>query len=32
MMGEAVQQRGRHLGVAKDGRPLAERQIGGDDD
>ena len=32
VMGEPVEQRGRHLGVAEDGRPFAERQIGGDDD
>ncbi len=30
-MGETIQQRGRHLGVAKDAWPFAERQIGGDD-
>lgn len=33
MMGEAVEERGRHLGIAaKDAWPFAERQIGGNDD
>jgi hypothetical protein len=32
MMGETVEQRCRHLGVAEDGGPFAERQVGGDDD
>ena len=31
-MGESVEQRGGHLGVAEDGRPFAEGQVGGDDD
>ncbi len=31
-MGEAVQQRGRHFCVAKDGWPFAEGKVGGDDD
>ncbi len=30
-MGEAVEERGRHLGVAEDGGPFAKREIGGDD-
>src|SRR5215470_12596027 len=32
VMGQAVEQRGGHLGVAKDARPFAEGQIGRDDD
>src|SRR5262244_552476 len=32
MMGEAVEERGCHLGVAKHTRPIGKRQIGGDDD
>jgi len=31
-MGEAVEERGRHLGVAEHARPLAEGEVGGDDD
>ena len=31
-MRQAIEQRGGHLGVAEDGGPFAERQIGGDDD
>lgn len=31
VMGEAIEQRRRHLGVAEDGRPFAEAEIGGDD-
>src|SRR3546814_4442115 len=31
-MGEPIEQRGRHLGVAEHGRPFAEREVGGDDD
>ena len=31
-MGEAVEQRGGHLGVAEDRRPFAEGKVGGDDD
>ena len=31
-MGEAVQERGRHLGVAEDARPFTEGQVRGDDD
>jgi hypothetical protein len=32
MMGEAIEQSGRHLGVREDARPFAEGEIGGDDD
>jgi len=32
MVGEPVEERGGHLGVAEDGRPLTERQVGCDDD
>ena len=32
MVREAVEQRGGHLGIAKDAGPLAEAQVGGDDD
>ena len=31
-MGEAVEQRGRHLGIAEHARPFAEGEIGRDDD
>ncbi len=31
-VGQAVEQRGRHFGVAEDGRPFAEAEVGGDDD
>ena len=31
-MGEAIEQRGGHLGIAEDGSPFAEAQIGRDDD
>jgi hypothetical protein len=31
-MGKPVEQRGRHLGVAKDAGPFAEAQVGRDDD
>jgi hypothetical protein len=31
-MGETVEQRGGHLGVAEHARPVAEGEIGGDDD
>jgi hypothetical protein len=31
-MGEAVEQRGRHLGIAEHARPFAEGEICGDDD
>ena len=30
-MGETIEQRGRHLGVAEDAGPFAEIEIGGDD-
>ena len=32
VMGEAVEQRRGHLGVAEDARPFAEGEVGGDDD
>ena len=32
MMREPVEQRGGHLGVAEDGWPFAEGEVGGDDD
>jgi hypothetical protein len=32
VVGEAVEERGRHLGVAEDGGPFAEVEVGGDDD
>ena len=32
MVSERVEQRGGHLGVAEHGRPLAEGEVGGDDD
>jgi len=32
MMREPIEQRGRHLGVAEDGRPFSEGEVGGDDD
>ena len=32
MVGQAVEQRGGHLGVAKHAGPFAERKVGGDDD
>ena len=32
MMGEAIEQRRRHLGITEDGRPFAEAEVGGDDD
>ena len=32
MMGEAIEQRRCHLGVAKDGSPFTEAEVGGDDD
>src|SRR3546814_13564663 len=31
-MGEPIEQRGGHFGIAEHGRPFAERQVGGDDD
>ena len=32
VVGQAIEQRGRHLGIAEDARPFAEGEIGGDDD
>src|SRR5208282_4394956 len=32
VVGEAIEQRGGHLGVAEDGRPLTEAEVGCDDD
>src|SRR4051794_31331343 len=32
VMGEAIEQRRGHFRIAKDGRPFAEREIGGHDD
>jgi len=32
VVSEAIEQRGRHLGVGEDARPFAEGEIGGDDD
>ena len=32
MVGDAVEQRGGHLGIAEHGGPLAEGEVGGDDD
>jgi len=32
VVGEAIEQRGGHLGVAEDGRPLTEAEVGRDDD
>ena len=32
VVGQAVEQRGGHLGVAEDGWPFAEGEVGGDDD
>ncbi len=32
MVGETVEERRRHFGVAEDGGPFTERQVGGDDD
>lgn len=32
MMGEPIEQRGGHLGIAEDGGPFAECQVGGGDD
>ena len=32
MMGDAIEERGCHLGIAELGGPLAEGQVGGDDD
>ena len=32
VVGQAIEQRGGHLGVAEDARPFAEGEVGGDDD
>ena len=32
MMREAIQQGGGHFGIAKDAGPLAEAEVGGDND
>ncbi len=32
VMGQPVEQRGGHLGIAEDGRPFAEGEVGRDDD
>jgi hypothetical protein len=32
VVGQAVEQRGRHFGVAEHAGPFAKREIGGDDD
>ena len=32
VMGQPVEQRGGHLGVAEHARPFAEGEVGGDDD
>src|SRR5208337_3501095 len=32
VVGQAVEQRGRHFWIAKDARPIAEGEVGGDDD
>jgi hypothetical protein len=32
VMGQTIEQCGRHLGVSKDARPFAEGKVGGDDD
>src|ERR1700677_888141 len=32
VVGQAIEQRGGHLGVGEDARPFAEGEIGGDDD
>src|SRR6516225_3746384 len=32
VMGQAVEQRGRHFGIAEHARPFPKRKIGGDDD
>ena len=31
-MGQAIEQRGGHLGIAKHAGPLAEAEVGGDDE
>ena len=32
VVGEAIEQRGRHLGITEDARPFTECEVGGDDD
>jgi hypothetical protein len=32
VVGETIEQRGRHLGVTEDARPFTECEVGGDDD
>jgi hypothetical protein len=32
VVSEAIEQRGRHLGITEDTRPLPEREVRGDDD
>src|SRR6266852_8638747 len=32
VVGQAIEQRGRHLGITEDARPFAEGEVGGDDD
>ena len=32
VVGEPIEQRGRHLGIAEHARPFAEGKVGGDDD
>jgi hypothetical protein len=32
VVGEALEERGGHLGITKDARPFAEREVRGDDD
>ena len=31
VVGQTIEQRGRHLGIAKDAGPFTESQVGGDD-
>ena len=32
VVGETIEERGRHLGITKDARPFTEVEVGGDDD
>ena len=32
VVGQAIEQRGRHLGITEDARPFSECEVGGDDD
>ena len=32
VVGQAIEQRGRHLGITEDARPFTECEVGGDDD